>query len=535
MHLPMELLQHAAVPAAEALVAGLWQGIALALVTGLVLRLLPGTTASARFAVWTAVFCASAAMPMAHLFIADAAPAAVTANHFVFDPRWSYLLAAIWLGASLLRLTRLAVEAVSLRKLWSEAQPISAELMETASLEIELVDRAYPSAIRHPERSLARTLRQTESKDHEGAGFTQTPRTFLPQYLSKVQVCTTPDVDRPSVIGFFAPKILIPDWLCAQLSGTELRHIVLHEMEHLRRRDDWLNLLQKIGLVLFPLNPAMFWIDRRLSTEREIACDDGVLARTKTPRAYAASLTSIAERRLNLSTRRRMVALALGAFGTGKLFARRSEFAQRIESILNSVGGQRTTGRPAIAAALIAAIVGGSAAIAHTPELVSFRAISGPNEVASAASTHLDAVLQAHHSSSAPRFENVSYQFPATQRNRTVTPPMRPALSVQSVETDSVAAIPIKETFDASSQAPPKKRNPQARQAKPQWLLLTSWEQTSARTAREINANAPEDDAQDGNVVVPVSRVVLRTPDGRFFATPYAAVPTQAGWLIVQL
>jgi hypothetical protein len=513
MHLPFEFLQHAAVPAAQALIAGLWQGIALAVITGLVLRLLPGTTASARFAVWTAVFCASTAMPLAHLFAANSAPAAATSNHFVFDPRWSYLLAAIWLGASLLRLIKLAFEAVSLRKLWSEAKPLAAELLEASGF-----DQPQPiDTSSRPERS------EVERPPHF-ASFTR-----------QVQVCTTPDVDRPSVIGFFAPKILIPDWLCAQLSATELRHIVLHEMEHLRRRDDWLNLLQKIGLVLFPLNPAMFWIDRRLSTEREIACDDGVLARTKTPRAYAASLTSIAERRLNLSARRRMVALALGAFGTGKLFARRSEFAHRIESILNSVGGQRTTGRPAIAAVLIAAIVGGSAAIAHTPELISFRAVEGPNEVASSAHVHSEPTLAAHLNLSAPHFENASFHLHASQRNRTVTPQERPAVAVQTVQPNAVSAISVKETSDASSQASPKKRNSQARQAKPQWLLVTSWEKTSARNAREINANVPEDDAQDGDVVVPVSRVVVRTPDGRFFATPYAAVPTQAGWLIVQL
>ena len=303
----------------------------------------------------------------------------------------------------------------------------------------------------------------------------------------------------------------------------------------LRRRDDWLNLLQKIGLVLFPLNPAMFWIDRRLSTEREIACDDGVLARTKTPRAYAASLTSIAERRLNLSVPRRMVALALGAFGTGKLVTRRSEFAQRIESILNSTGGQRSAGRPAIAAFLVAAIIGGSAAIAHTPELVSFRtAAAGQTEVASAGQAPSEAILAAHHKRSTPHFENASLRLPAA-------PSMHPAVAVQNVDTNSASAISVKETVAvketpaASSQTSSKKRNPQARQSKPQWLLLTSWQRTSGRTAREVNANAPEDNAQDGDVVVPVSRVVVRTPDGRFFATPYAAVPTQAGWLIVQL
>jgi Zn-dependent protease with chaperone function len=528
MHLPFEFLQHAAIPAAQALIAGLWQGIALAVVTGLILRLLPGTTASARFAIWTAVFCASAAMPLAHLFTSSPTSAAAP-SHLLLDPRWSYLLAAIWFGASLLRLTRLAVEAINLRKLWSEAQPLSAELMEAASLRTDVVSGTdwpaslHPSTIRHPERSLARTLRQTS-------------RTFLPRYARKVQVCSTPDVDRPSVIGFFAPKIFIPDWLCDQLSPTELRHIVLHEMEHLRRRDDWLNLLQKIGLVLFPLNPAMFWIDRRLSTEREIACDDGVLARTKTPRAYAASLTSIAERRLNLSARRRMVALALGAFGTGKLFARRSEFAQRIESILSSVGGQRTAGRPAIAAFLVAAIIGGSAAISHTPELVSFRTATSQSAAIDPAPADAIVARKEHRQTAPARFENATLRLPVTQSNRSMHAPSIPSIQTQTLEEHPVTAISVKANVDAPTQAQPAQRKSSPRQAKPQWLVLSSFEEPSSK--RSVQAKRASDftnDEQDGDVVVPVSRVVLRTPDGRLFSTPYAAVPTQAGWLIVQL
>ena len=80
------------------------------------------------------------------------------------------------------------------------------------------------------------------------------------------------------MIGFFKPRILIPDWLFARLTSGELEQIVLHEAEHLRRRDDWTNLFQKLCLVFFPLNPALMWIEHRLCREREMACDDGVIS-----------------------------------------------------------------------------------------------------------------------------------------------------------------------------------------------------------------------------------------------------------------
>ncbi len=73
---------------------------------------------------------------------------------------------------------------------------------------------------------------------------------------------------------------------------------MLHEVGHLRRADDWINLLQKLSLVVFPLNPMLMWIERRLCLERELACDDDVLRLTKAPKAYATCLTNLAERRL---------------------------------------------------------------------------------------------------------------------------------------------------------------------------------------------------------------------------------------------
>ncbi len=77
-----------------------------------------------------------------------------------------------------------------------------------------------------------------------------------------VQICTSNEVDRPSVIGFFSPRILIPEELFAKLTTAEFGQIVLHEVGHLRRADDWINLLQKVSLVVFPLNPVLVWIER---------------------------------------------------------------------------------------------------------------------------------------------------------------------------------------------------------------------------------------------------------------------------------
>ena len=75
------------------------------------------------------------------------------------------------------------------------------------------------------------------------------------------------------------------------------------------RKDDWTNLIQKIlGALLF-FHPAVWWIEKKLALEREMACDDLVLAQTTSPRAYAECLVSLAEK----SFLRRGLALAQAA------------------------------------------------------------------------------------------------------------------------------------------------------------------------------------------------------------------------------
>src|SRR5437762_4116518 len=94
-----------------------------------------------------------------------------------------------------------------------------------------------------------------------------------------------------------------------ELSDDELNSILLHELGHLRRRDDWTNLAQKILQALLFFHPAVWWIDSRLALEREAACDDLVVAKTCDARGYAKCLVSVAEK----SVGRRPFAVAVAA------------------------------------------------------------------------------------------------------------------------------------------------------------------------------------------------------------------------------
>jgi beta-lactamase regulating signal transducer with metallopeptidase domain len=130
------------------------------------------------------------------------------------------------------------------------------------------------------------------------------------------------------VLGFLRPRILLPAELLERLTAAELAQVVVHEMEHLRRGDDWTNLLQKLALVVFPLNPALWWVESQLCAERELACDDQVIRASRGRKAYAICLTHLAE----YSMLRRGLSLALGAW------EKQSELVRRVHRILRRPG-----------------------------------------------------------------------------------------------------------------------------------------------------------------------------------------------------
>ncbi len=198
----------------------------------------------------------------------------------------------------------------------------------------------------------------------------------------RAELCVSDEVDRPTVIGFFAPKILIPTWLLEKLTPAELEQIVLHEASHLGRADDWMNLLQKIALVIFPLNPALAWVEQRLCFERELAVDECVLGafagKSGAATAYASCLVTVAGHRLG----RRGLALALGALG------RESELGRRVGRILRRGEMMRPTHARLVMGGALMLLLGASVELERCPQLVGFAA--GAPTVAQAEVVNVD-------------------------------------------------------------------------------------------------------------------------------------------------
>src|SRR4029453_8886762 len=92
--------------------------------------------------------------------------------------------------------------------------------------------------------------------------------------------------------------ILLPLACALQLSPAQLEAILAHELAHVRRHDYLLNLIQTAIETLLFFHPAVWWMSRRIRTEREHAADDLALRATGNNRArYADALAALEELR----------------------------------------------------------------------------------------------------------------------------------------------------------------------------------------------------------------------------------------------
>src|SRR5271169_3815395 len=215
---------------------------------------------------------------------------------------------------------------------------------------------------------------------------------------------TSAMVQVPTAIGLVRPAVVIPEWVMRELSPDELNQILLHELAHLRRYDDWTNLAQKIVKAIFFFHPAVWFIESRLTLEREMACDDAVLAASFSPRAYAESLVSLAEK----SFLHRGVQLAQAAVSHVQ------QLKLRLAEILRKdrpSDAQRSTHKPAIALMSLAAIVT-VYGFSHAPRLIGFS--SDSPQTASADSHSLS-------SAKASRLQPVNLNY--TDRSHPVSAP----------------------------------------------------------------------------------------------------------------
>jgi beta-lactamase regulating signal transducer with metallopeptidase domain len=307
-------LNHVARVTVEALFNGLWQGVALCGVAAGALACHRRANAATRYAMWWVALLAIAVLPFIHTaptsrttIVSEPVrtnpvratvprPVRVMASAFstlrdvprVSRPvatvhvrnRWPVILFGIWLAGAALMLARLAWSLVHIYRLRRGSVPLGASYQDRL---------------------------------HQWLAVSEGPR--------RVALRSSDEISTPMSLGPLDPLILMPADFSDRLTEAEFDQVLLHELAHVRRGDNWTNLFQKLIEALGFFHPAVWWTARRLNLERESACDDWAVSMTGQVKPYAACLAKLAA----IAAPVPQPVLAIGIFRGAKQITRRIE------------------------------------------------------------------------------------------------------------------------------------------------------------------------------------------------------------------
>jgi beta-lactamase regulating signal transducer with metallopeptidase domain len=244
----------------DAVLNWVWQGSVVAVALAVMLRLLERARASVRCALcWAALFLVVSLPVVSGLAAMAPRPGRLAALSSavvsVPDTWWTSgaLMLMAWAAWAVVQSIRFVGALVALRRTRSRRHP-------------------FPAAVEA-------ALPHWSQMRHEGR---------------RPLLALSDSVSTAAVLGCGNPVIVVAPPLLVSLDADELDRVLIHEWAHVRRRDDQVQLLQVIVRIVAGWHPAVWWIDRRLHLEREIACDELTVAITGSPKSYAACLVKLA-------------------------------------------------------------------------------------------------------------------------------------------------------------------------------------------------------------------------------------------------
>lgn len=87
------------------------------------------------------------------------------------------------------------------------------------------------------------------------------------------------------------PRLFVPSALWERLSEEQQETLLVHELAHLRRRDQWIRILELIVTTLYWWHPVVWWACREIREAEEQCCDAWVVwTLPRAARAYATAL-----------------------------------------------------------------------------------------------------------------------------------------------------------------------------------------------------------------------------------------------------
>ena len=135
------------------------------------------------------------------------------------------------------------------------------------------------------------------------------------------------DAGSPFLLGLLSPRIVIPGSLVNELSESEMRDVLTHELIHLKQYDPWFGWLQVVSQTLFWFHPFVWWANSQLRHQRECVCDDIALRSANCePKRYGETIVRV------LTEVRGRSPVTGGLLG---VFERGSRIQDRVESIMS--------------------------------------------------------------------------------------------------------------------------------------------------------------------------------------------------------
>ncbi|MEO9935377.1 M56 family metallopeptidase [Rhodopirellula bahusiensis] len=140
-----------------------------------------------------------------------------------------------------------------------------------------------------------------------------------------VYLVVSDQVEIPIAARLIQSVIVLPREMVQDDSPSDLSQVLIHELAHVKRRDQWIVLLQHLASAIHWWNPLVHRLNRCLAEAREEICDNHVFVNCDAP-SYCRTLLQITQRQ----------SPSMVPFGAVGLFTSRWKLEQRIQSLLNA-------------------------------------------------------------------------------------------------------------------------------------------------------------------------------------------------------
>ena len=100
---------------------------------------------------------------------------------------------------------------------------------------------------------------------------------FEMKITRNIPIYSTAFLKTPIITGIFKTRIYMPIHLISDHQKTDVRYILLHELQHYKHKDSLANYLMILTAILYRFNPIIWYALKEMRNDREIACDTSVL------------------------------------------------------------------------------------------------------------------------------------------------------------------------------------------------------------------------------------------------------------------